>query len=91
MQGELSKLGSDNPDCIVYHSLGFKIPEAANLWIEENFPHGKYGLVVYFHMMMEHVEQKIKGVDVLEIHPENFFGKGIEHYYLEQISEIYIA
>lgn len=41
------------------------------------------------HQHFKYFTKKIKGVDALEIHPENFFGKGIEHYYLEQISEIY--
>ena len=37
----------------------------------------------------QYFTKKIKDVDILEIHPENFFGNGIEHNYLEKISEIY--
>ena len=48
-----------------YHDLDFKSPEEVNAWVEEYYPHGKYGLVVNFHIMMEHVEQKIKGVNDL--------------------------
>lgn len=51
-------------ESINYHNLGFCTPEEADSWIEQ-CPHGKYGLVIDFHIMMEHVEQKIKGVDVL--------------------------
>ena len=65
MQAEMSNLGSDSPDVINYQNLGFRNPEEANAWIEENCPQGKYGLIVDFHIMMEHVEQKIKGVDAL--------------------------
>ena len=58
-------MGGDSPEVISYQNLGFRNPEKDNSWIEENCPHGKYGLIVDFHIMMEHVEQKIKGVDAL--------------------------
>ena len=65
IQTEMSNLGGESPEVISYQSLGFRNPEEANSWIEEHCPHGKYGLIVGFHIMMEHVEQKIKGVDAL--------------------------
>jgi uncharacterized protein (UPF0276 family) len=33
--------------------------------------------------------KKHKGIDILEAHPENFFGDGVEHNYLEKISQMY--
>ena len=65
IQENMLKLGNDSPEVINYQNLGFQNPEEANSWIKENCPHGKYGLIVDFHIMMEHVEQKIKGVDAL--------------------------
>ena len=65
MQAEMANIGGDSPDVISYQSLGFRNPDEANAWIEEHCPHGKYGLIIDFHIMMEHVEQKIKDVDAL--------------------------
>ena len=65
IQVEISNLGGDSPEVVTYQNLGFRNPEEANAWIEENCLRGKYGLLVDFHIMMEHVEQKIKGVDAL--------------------------
>ena len=65
IQAEITNLGGDSPEVVNYQNLGFRGPEEANAWIEENCPQGKYGLIIDFHIMMEHVEQKIKGVDTL--------------------------
>ena len=65
LQEEMANLGGDSPEFVNYQHLGFRNPEEANAWIEEHCPQGKYGLIVDFHIMMEHVEQKIKGVDAL--------------------------
>ena len=61
IQVEISNLGGESPEIVNYQNLGFKNLEQANAWNEENCPHRKYGLIVDFHIMMEHVEQKIKG------------------------------
>ena len=61
---DLSKIESDKNN-IQFQNLGFKDPGEANTWIGDHCPHGKYGLMVDFHTMLEHIEQKIKGVDAL--------------------------
>ena len=58
-------MSEDHTDVISYHNLGFRGPNEADSWIEEHCPHGKYGLMFNFHIMMEHIEQKFRGVDAL--------------------------
>ena len=62
---EICLLKSKSSEVILFHQLGFCGPEEADAWVEQHWPSGRYGLVVDFHIMMEHIFQKIKGIDVL--------------------------
>ena len=62
---EIKKLKSNSAEVISFHQLGFRGPDEADSWVEEHCPSGRYGLVVDFHTMMEHIYQKIKGIDAL--------------------------
>ena len=57
---EIRVLKSKSSEVISFHQLGFRGPEEADSWVEEHCPSGRYGLVVDFHTMMEHIFQRIK-------------------------------
>lgn len=65
IQVDVNKRMEEHSDGISYHNLGFRDPSEADSWIEEHSPQGKYGLMIDFHIMMEHIEQKVRGVDAL--------------------------
>ena len=65
LQDKVNKLKAKAVDVILFHKLGFRNPEEANAWVEEHCPTGRFGLVIDFHTMMEHIYQKIKGIDAL--------------------------
>lgn len=64
-EDEISNLNSDTPSAIYFHNLGFCGTDKENAWIEKHSPGGKYGLLIDFHTLMEHIDQKIRGVDSL--------------------------
>ena len=65
LQDEVNKLKAKTDDVILFHKLGFRNPKEANSWVEEHCPTGRFGLAIDFHTMMEHIFQKIKGIDEL--------------------------
>ena len=64
-QSGVTKMSDGHSNVISYHNLGFRNTGEADTWIEEHSPHGKYGLMIDFHIMIEHIEQKVRGVDAL--------------------------
>ena len=62
---KLRLLKSKLSKVIAFHHLGFRGPKEADAWVQEHCPTGRFGLVVEFHTMMEHILQKIKGIDAL--------------------------
>ena len=65
MTDEVRLLKAKSSEVIAFHQLGFRGPEEADAWVEEHCPTNRFGLVVYFNTTMEHIFQKIKGIDAL--------------------------
>lgn len=65
-ESALAKLSvTSNASAIKFHNMGFPSRNEADAWVETNDPHGHFGLIVDFHIALEHMEQSISGVDSL--------------------------
>ena len=66
IEDALEKLSLRQGERIRFHGLGFHGKPEADAWLELNSPSGRFGLIVDFSTIMEHIHHAITGMDALK-------------------------
>ena len=66
LENSTAKLTIQDSESIKFNGLGFSGKPEADAWLNLSSPNGTFGLIVDYHILMEHIHYAISGVDAMK-------------------------